>query len=158
MADFNVNVPPPPPGPFVDRKGVLTKNAENYLTIDLSGRINASSQKLQGQTFVDQAASIAVTALVESANAGLYRINWYQQVTKVDSVSMSLTFNAQSVAFGQSITQSGAALTGNTLNTVQGGSVESYADAGSVLSFSLTAALGSGDGKFAIVVVPEFLG
>lgn len=156
---FNSTIAPPPLNDvFVDKNRFASSQFANWLLLDLLPRVGAAPQAKQSTVLTAQAASVGVTALVPVANKGFYRINWYLQVTKVDSTGLTLTFNNQFTAFGRSLTESGAALAGNTLNTFQGGSFDIYADGASVISFSVTAGFGTGDGQFAAIVNAEFLG
>jgi hypothetical protein len=156
---FNTTIAPPPlDDKFVDSEGFASDPFANWLLLDLLPRLQASTQSKQPTSLVNQGASIGVTALVPVPSQGDYRVNWYQQVTTVDSGAMSTTVSVESTSFTASIVQTGAAMNGNTLTTAQSGSFVVRADAGGVISFSVTAVLGVGDGRFAIDVIPEFLG
>lgn len=156
---FNSTIAPPPLNDkFVDKEGYASPELANWILLDLLTRVQAASQTQNPMSLTGQHATIGVTALIPVANAGDYRVSWYQQVTTVDSTSMSTVVNVQSGSFGHTITQSGPAMNGNTLNTAQSGSFIARSDGG-VLSFSVTlAGGGTGDGRFAIDVIAEFLG
>lgn len=156
---FNTLVEPPPlDDVFVDKSRFASKQLADWLLLVVVPRLQGAAQVRTATRDTGQHANVGPSSIVPVASAGDYRINWYMQVTTVDSTGLVVTFNALSTAFTQSITQSGAAMNGNTLATVQSGSFIVKADAGSVISFSITAVLGTGDGRFAYDVVPEFLG
>ncbi len=83
-----------------------------------------------------QAASIATSTLkTTTRTAGAYRVNYYTRITQAASVSSSLQVTIGWTDGGQSCSQSGSALTGNTVTTTESGTVYLHADAGSTVTY-----------------------
>ncbi len=156
---FNTEIAPPPLSDQIATKdGFPTPAWSNWFLLDLIPRLASTAQALQPVELTGQSVSVAPTVLVPVASEGDYRVSWYLQQTTVDSTGTSVTFNALSTSFGQAITQSGAAMNGNLITTVQSGSFVVRSDAGGVISYSATVVLGTGDGRWALDIVQEFIG
>lgn len=67
-----------------------------------------------------QGASILATPLVlDTVPAGLYEVRWYARVTTPDGVSSSLQVTIGWTESGQALTVSGAAITGDSVTSIQ---------------------------------------
>lgn len=130
--------PPPFQTPLTGQGGTITKWWADWFLLVLLGRVQAQPPIVVSPTLTAQNASIATTSLVAAATAGWYRISWYFRITTVGSVSSSLQVTITTTDGGVTITQSGAAATGNTTATVQSGSVLARVDPSTPISYSTT--------------------
>src|SRR2546425_527659 len=129
-------VDPPPERPNEVR--YLTKPWYLWLAAVIL-RVQAAPEILKVVSLTNQSASIGTTAIpIGSISAGLYRINWHARITTAASVSSSLTVTIGYTDNAISCTQSGAALTGNTTATVQGGMAILRSDGAAPLTYSTT--------------------
>lgn len=84
-----------------------------------------------------QGAAIGVTSLTLPAlNGGIYRVSWTARITQAATVSSSLTVSIGYTETALSLTQAGAAITGNTTTTVQSGVAIFQADPSAPITFS----------------------
>lgn len=136
----------PRPSIFVDiHTGALTPPAAKYMDLTLIPRIQSNSLIVASNALnLGASASIGTTVLVATTNAALYRISFYAQLVQAGSISSSLAASVISSYNSQTITQSLAAVTGNTLQTVLMGSILARCAAGGVISFTTTYADGGG--------------
>ena len=105
-----------------------------------------------------QAASIGATALpLGSIPAGIYRVSYYVRVTTPDSTSLSLTMTFAFTDRAVSQSQSAAAMTGNTITTLQFGTLIVRVDRNTPVTYAVTYTAGTGDGRFALDVAIEQL-
>jgi hypothetical protein len=82
--------------------------------------VSQASSTLNTTSVTAAAASIITTNLpLGQLNSGLYRVTWYARITRAASSSSSLTITLGWTDGGVAITQSGAAITGNTTATYQ---------------------------------------
>lgn len=127
----------PPENPAApDAIWALSRAANNYL-LAVTTRVQDSSTLIGSIALTSQSASIATTALsLGTVAAGYYRVSWFTRVTSPAGVSSSLTVTISGTDAGQSYSQSGPAMTGNTTATVQSGFVLVKADQASAISYS----------------------
>ncbi len=86
-----------------------------------------------------QNASIGVTAIPsESLSAGWYRVTVYARATTAATTSSSLIPTITAIDNGLSVTQSGAALTSNSVTLPASWTFFVYSDAASPISYSIT--------------------
>jgi hypothetical protein len=129
---------PPIKSPISDKQGFLTDEWVNWFS-DYVPRIDKSPSRLITVTLTGQSASLAITPFTSGTLAeGRYRVDWYARITTAATTNSSLTVNVRSTESGLSLTQSGAAMTGNTTTTVQSGSALVLIDAGTPISYSTT--------------------
>lgn len=95
----------------------------------LLGRVSAS----------DQSASISTTAIGTSyaLDAGQYRVSYTLNVVRAATTSSSATFTAGWTYNGVSLSQSGAAMTGNTTTTQQNGAFTLNVDAATTVTYAV---------------------
>lgn len=99
--------------------------------------IQAAPQIKRTVSLVTQSAAIGATAIPLGAlAAGTYRIGYYARVTSPDGVSSSLTVTLGWTESAQPLTLSGAAMTGDSLTTVQTGLAVVIIDAASALTYA----------------------
>lgn len=129
--------PMPVQSPVIDPQTLrMTGPWETWLLLSLLVRIQQSSPVVGSIALLTQAAAIGVTSLIPLANAALYRVNVYAQVTQAATVSSSLNVSVLSTYKGAAITQTLVAATGNTVGTILVGSFLVRSDAGQILSFT----------------------
>lgn len=140
-ANDAIGLPPHvPPGVKPDpRKGVfLTQPWIDYLTT-MSTQVSQGPTRINNIPLSGQQASIAPTDFSGGVlGAGLYRIAYYAQVTQAATISSSLTVTFDWTSGGVAQSLSGAAMTGNTINTVQSGSILIMVDSATPVRYSTT--------------------
>lgn len=131
--------PPPFQTPMVGQGGKISRWWADWILLSLLGRVQS-----QAPSFADarvnvqaQTAAIGTTALLPAASAGLYRVSWWTRIVTAAGVSSSVQVSVQAVDGGVNVTQSGAALTGNTTATCQGGTAIVRCDGASALSYAV---------------------
>jgi hypothetical protein len=86
-----------------------------------------------------QAASVSGTLFTTPATgAGLYRVSWVLRVTQAATTSSSVAIAIGATVGAVLTSQSGAALTANTVGAVQSGSVVVASDASAAITYALT--------------------
>lgn len=133
------------------------KPSFNFLTRwnALTDRIEQAPYSVASpMTLTGQNASIGATPLAQAAlPAGLYRVSWYVRVTKVAVTSSSVTVTIRWTEGSQSLSLSGAALTGNLVTSVQSGMVFLLIDDGSPITYATTyASNGAGEMEYELVL------
>jgi hypothetical protein len=81
-----------------------------------------------------QAASLVTRTAYATTAAGLYRVSYYVRITRAATTSSSLTVTLGWLESAVALTQAFAAITGNTIGTVQSGSILVRADTLSALT------------------------
>lgn len=104
-----------------------------------------------------QAASISTSDLTDGTwGAGLYRLTYYARITRAGTISSSLTVTFGWTDATQAVTASGAAITGNTVTTIQTGTILIYSDAASPITYATTyATAGATTMQYRLSVVAE---
>jgi hypothetical protein len=124
----------------------------------LSIRTDQSSQRIADPVALEsQGASIGTTPIPSGAlGAGLYRVSWYARITRAATTSSSLTVTIGWTESAVSLALSGAALTGNTITTVQSGSALLQIDQASPVTYSTAyASVGGTSMLYTLTVVLE---
>lgn len=107
-----------------------------WLMDTLLDAVQAAPQVLKTLPLSGQSAAIGATAIaLGSLSAGTYRVSYYARITTPDGVASSLTVTlgwTESVA----LTLSGAAMTGDTVTTVQTGVATIVIDAASAITYA----------------------
>lgn len=115
--------------------GAMTREFYNWF-LPLIQRVQTGAIGVNAVTIEAQTAAISNATAVLTAN-GVYRISWWLRVTAAAGVSSSLTVSVGYIQGGLTLSQSGAAVTGNTTSTVQSGSFVLRSDPGSPITFSV---------------------
>lgn len=117
-----IQLPPPKPGADPDDlTGYVTREWNQYF-LSQSGRLDKTTPLLVTTLLDAQAAAILSTPFpVGVLAAGLYRVAYAARITTPGTVSSSLTVSIGFTDRAVACVLSGAALTGNTANTVQSG-------------------------------------
>lgn len=90
-----------------------------------------------GGTLDDQHAAIAATPLAAGQlSAGTYRLTYYARIKTPDGVASSLTVSLGWTEDTLALSQTGAAMTGDTVSTVQNGSIMVTIDRNSSPTYS----------------------
>lgn len=98
--------------------------------------VQASARVVVATSLTGLSALIPATALNVTV-AGVYRVSWTLRVTQAATVSSSLTVTIGYTDAGVVLSVAGAAVTGNTVTTVQSGSVLLRSDAASPVTFAV---------------------
>lgn len=132
--------PAPLQTPIAGPGGKVTRWWADWLLLTLVQRVQSQAPSFADAqiSLASQDDAIATTALLASANAGLYRVSWWTRVVVAAGVASSLTVNIHATDGGIAVTQSGAALTGNATDACEGQSVTVRCDGASALSYSTT--------------------
>jgi len=132
------NAPIPLRDPVVDANRMLSQAWMKYL-VRLPATLYAIPSRLNGETEIAQAASIAATDISGAGLlAGLYRVSYYARVTQAATTSSSLVVTLGWTDGGVAQSYSGADMTGNTTATNQAGSVLIRVDAGQPVTYATT--------------------
>lgn len=84
-----------------------------------------------------QSAAIVTATVYTTPDAGIYRVSWYLRKTIADGVSSSVQITVGWVDHAVSLTESGAAVTTDTVTAQQSGSKVVYADAITDLTYAI---------------------
>ena len=108
-------------------------------------RVEESPAQIGRVSLTAQGASIGATSIgLPAVAASLYRVSYIARISRAGSVSSSLTVTFGWTRSSVSISQAGAAITGNTTATQQNGTLTIRVDANSPLTYSTTYADGGG--------------
>lgn len=142
--------------PLEGRPERISKNWYNWLDT-LRGRVDESPQAVETVSLpVTSNASIAATPILVTQTAGLYRVSYYLRITTAAGVSSSVTVTIGWTESGVPLTLSGAALTTNTIQSVQTGSYLIRSDGAAPITYAVTYASNpAGAAKFRLDVVVE---
>jgi hypothetical protein len=148
--------PLPNDAPMVDAQTRrITPVWYRYLSVAIVGRLQASAFVTKAVTRTGQAAAIGATPIAQGS-AGLYRVSWNLRVTQPATTSSSLTVTIANTDGGINVVQSGPALTGNSLITLQSGLVLVRADAATAITYAVAyTSVGATPLQYAISVVAE---
>lgn len=123
---------------------ILSRPWVAWLT-DLVQKVDRDPTVVSSVSLTAQSASIAATTFVrQTSPAGLYRVSYFTRITRAATTSSSLTVATGAVNGGVTVSQSGAALTGNTTTTVQSGSFAFQSDGNTALTYTVTYASSGG--------------
>lgn len=102
-------------------------------------------------SLTEQSASVSATAIATpELSAGLYRLTYYQRVTRAATSSSSLQTTIGWTDGGVACMVSGAAMTGNTTSTTQSDCLTVQVDKATSVTYTLTyASLGATSMQFA---------
>ena len=117
----------------------------------------ASAPTRQGQTALTaQAASLSATAVPVTVTDGLWRLSFYARLTQAATTSSSLIVTLKWTDGGVLCGLSGAAITGNTTDSVQSGTALVRADGNTSLLYQTTyASVGATPMQYQLDVVAE---
>jgi hypothetical protein len=143
--------PLPIDAPMVDRPA-LTISAiwYRYLSEALLQPLQRSAYVVAVKTLPGQQAAIPPTS-TGAVEGGVYRVSYVVHVTQAASGNSSLTVTIGYTDGGVNLTQSGAAMTTNTVNTVQSGVMLVRVDPATPLTYS-TAYTSSGGTKMTYTI------
>lgn len=102
----------------------------------LTIRVDTNPQSFNPVSIAAQGAAIGTTPLPVDTSAGLYRITYYARITTAATTSSSLTVTLGWTDNGNTCSVTGAAMTGNTVTTVQSGTVLVRSDQASPLTYA----------------------
>ncbi len=153
-----ISAPPAPVrDPIASRgNGLITDPWIEYFT-SRQGAIDSVPARLRVVSSEGHEASIGTTALsTGSLSAGLYRV-WYRlRVTQPATTSSSVTVTLASTESGVPLSETSAAMTGNTTGTVASGVWLVRVDAGTPIFYSTTyASAGATPMQYRVDVVLE---
>jgi hypothetical protein len=127
-----------------EQNQLLSRPWVAWLT-DLVQKVDLDPMVVSSVSLTAQSASIAATTFArDTSPAGLYRVSYFTRITRAATTSSSLTVAIGAVNGGVTVSQSGAALTGNTTTTVQSGSFMFQSDGNTALTYTVTYASSGG--------------
>jgi|SRR5580765_1030892 len=132
--------PPPTIAPVTTPKtGALTTDWTRWL-LALFGTVSNQAIVLGTRiNLTNQGASLPLTAFPTPAlTGGLVRVSWYLRITATDPVSSAINVTIGYTESHIALTIPSAPLTGNTLTTVQTGTVLVLTDQGSAVTYRTT--------------------
>jgi hypothetical protein len=138
----------------------LTEVFANYF-VTLGDTVNASAVRIVDPVQLStQGASVAATDFSGGGvSQGLYRIGFYQRITRAATVSSSLTLAFDWVDGGLTQTETVTAMTGNTTTTQDNGFYLIHADAASPVRYTTTyASVGATSMQYALFLTLERVG
>lgn len=122
----------------------------------LTIRVDSNPQSFSPVTLPAQGAAIGTTPLPVVTNAGLYRITYYARITTAATTSSSLTITLGWTDGGNSCSLSGAAMTGNTVTTVQTGTAMVRSDQAGALTYATAyASVGATSMQYSLDITVE---
>ena len=117
---------------------LLTSPWISWLT-DLVQKVDKDATVVSSVTATAKSASISATTFPRDIlAAGLYRIGYFARITTAATTSSSLMVTMAGVNGGVACSVSGAAMTGNTVSTVQSGNVYLEIDDSTNLTYATT--------------------
>lgn len=138
-------------------KGVVKIGADwvrwfGFLRDAVNGRMALGSAELTAQDAAITATAVATPTLA----AGLYRVAYAVRVTQAATTSSTVTVTVEWTDGGIAMSQSGAAVTGNTTATQQNGTLLVRIDAGTTIRYSTAySSVGATSMQYALDVVAE---
>jgi len=138
----------PRTGKMVTKEGRVDEDFDQWLQ-NLTRNINATTQQFSSASDTSRSTSVSTTDFPAPADlpSGLYKVTYAMWVTLADGVSSSLTFTASWTNNGQTFSQSGAAMTGNSLTTQQNGQFTFNIDNSTPITYALAYTSGGGGPK-----------
>lgn len=125
----------------------------------VTSRVESSAPVLTTESLTAQVATIAPTALALGTIAGgLYRISYYLRITTAASVSSSATVSIGFTDGAVSCSVSGAALTTNTVASVQSGVFIVRSDQASAVTYAVVYASAGTPMAFSLDLACEAIG
>jgi len=137
-------------------EGLISSSWVSYFN-DLGVSAQAAPSRIGSVSYSDQIASRSATDISDGGlSGGLYRLSYYARITQAASTSSSLTVLLDWTDGGATPSYSGAAMTGNTVTTVQSGSILIQVDPTSPVRYSATyVSVGATVMKYSLHVVLE---
>ena len=124
--------------------------------VSVLDRINAMTMIQTQVSTTAETAAITATDMDASIMGGLYRVSYTLNVTRAATTSSSLTATIGWTCNGVACSQAGAALTGNTTSTQQGGTVVINADANTSVTYAVAyASVGATSAQYAFSLAVE---
>jgi hypothetical protein len=139
-------------------KQYLVTRVWNQWLLSLTTRLAQAANILKVTRVTAQTASIAATAFSTTIGAGLYRVTWFAHVVQAATTSSSLTVTMGFTDGGIACSQTGPAMTGNTVFTTQSGTLMVRCDQATPLTYATTyASTGATPMKYNLDLVVEQL-
>lgn len=154
---LRLRLPGLPRDPIADKTtGLVSWVWKSWLQA-LAQQTDAAPFRLQTVSLDGQGAAIATTSVpIASLALGLYRITYALRITRAASSSSSATVTIGWIAGTVACSQAFAAVTGNTTDTVQSGSLLVRGDANAPITYAVAYASSGGTSMlFSIDLVVE---
>lgn len=121
---------------------------------ELLERVNLTPARIGSASVTGATAATAATAVnIQPIEAGIYQVNYTLSLTRAATVSSSLTPTIAWTFNGQSFSQSGAAMTGNTVTTQQNGVFTINCDASTDITYAVSySSVGATSAQYALGV------
>ena len=100
-------------------------------------RLETAAQRVKAVARSALSATIATTTLYTTLEAGIYRVSYAFRVTTPATTSSSLTLTIGWVDGGVTLSQAGAALTGNLTTSQQNGTFLMRCDTASLITYAM---------------------
>lgn len=130
--------PPPLISPIAEGRRELMQSDWQKYQLAMNSLVGRTATVfLQSVALTNQSTSLGTTNIpLPALTQGDYVLSYYARVTVADGVSSSLTVRFGWTQGAVSLTLAGAAMTGDTVTTVQSGTVPIYVDAGTPISYN----------------------
>lgn len=136
---MNNLAPIPRRSPLLTLKTLLVDVLWDRWFTSLLERVNLTPVRIGSAVVSDADAATTTTAVnIQPLEAGMYQVSYSLSLTQAATVSSSLTPTIGWTFNGQSFSQSGAAMTGNTLTTQQNGVFTVNCDASSSITYAVS--------------------
>lgn len=124
---------------LIGKDAKIDEDWDQYLQRWLQA-INSTTQQFSSASDTSIATSVATTDFPSSDNlpGGLYQVTYAMWLTQAATVNSSLTFTVSWVNNTQTFSQSGAALTTNTVTSQQNGTLTFNIDPHTAVSYTVT--------------------
>ena len=138
------------------RSPYLSQEIVDWL-LEQQQRSESAAEQLGSVSLTGQGAAISATPVpMPDLTAGLYRVSYYARITTAAVTSSSLTITIGWTDGAITMSQAGAAITGNTTATQQNGTFFFRNDANASITYTTTyASNGAGEMKYSLYVVVE---
>lgn len=135
------------------RAGLITQRWVEFFT-SLGQAVQTTNSNTVTVTRTDQSASIGATDLSSGLAAGLYTVTYYARVVRAATTSSSLEVTIDWTDRGTAMAITGAAITGNTITSVQTAMLLIRSDTASPMRYSTTyASVGGTTMQYDLVIV-----
>lgn len=118
-----------------DKSGYVTQPWQIWLR-NLSTSASATVQTVQTVSLAAQGAAIGATSFKTPLVTGLYTVTWYLRIVRAATTSSSLQVQVGFTDESIPCVMTGAAVTGNTIATVQSGTFIVRCDRGAPVTYS----------------------
>jgi hypothetical protein len=125
----------------------------------LTAQLGSAAQGAGAVHLTAKSATIGATTILATQFSGLYRVTYYLRITKAAATNSSVTITVGWTESGVPLTFAFAALTTNTIQSVQSGTFLLRSDGAAPITYSVTyASTPAADAQYRLDVVLEQVG